>query len=80
MKFSSAVCGNTLRAKAVLCPRLTVTFFDEASGETQSWYYEDGLKDYLAERLIGFTRIPEDPSWGTSKARGNPSAGRLSAS
>jgi topoisomerase-4 subunit B len=31
----------------VLCPGLTVTLFDEASGERDEWHYEDGLRDYL---------------------------------
>ena len=55
---------HTLRAKAVLCPRLTVTFFDEATGQTDSWYFEDGLKDYLAESVRDFARIPAEPFVG----------------
>jgi topoisomerase-4 subunit B len=69
-KFSLSRLRHTLRAKAVLCPRLTVTFSDEASGETQSWYFEDGLKDYLVENLQDFNRIPEEPFVGHVEGKG----------
>ncbi len=50
-----------LRAKAVLCPGLTINFEDEAKPENnQSWYYEDGLKAYLLGALGDNERIPED--------------------
>ena len=49
-----------LRAKAVLCPGLTITFEDEAKPESnQSWYYEDGLKAYLMGALADNERLPE---------------------
>ncbi|MCU0604848.1 MAG: DNA topoisomerase IV subunit B [Desulfobacterales bacterium] len=69
-KFSLSRLRHTLRAKAVLCPRLTVTFFDEPSGETQSWYFEDGLKDYLVENLQDFNRLPEEPFVGHVEGKG----------
>jgi topoisomerase-4 subunit B len=46
-KFNLRALKHLLRAKAVLCPGLTVTLFDEASGERAEWHYEDGLRDYL---------------------------------
>jgi len=50
-----------LRAKAVLCPGLTINFEDEAKPENnQSWYYEDGLKAYLLGALGDNERIPEE--------------------
>jgi topoisomerase-4 subunit B len=64
LKISVSRLRHTLRAKAVLCPRLTVTFLDEASGQSDSWYFEDGLNDYLAESVKHFERIPEDPFVG----------------
>jgi topoisomerase IV subunit B len=64
LKFSVSRLRHALRAKAVLCPRLTVTFLDEASGQSDSWYFEDGLKDYLAESVRNFERIPEEPFVG----------------
>jgi len=37
LKISVSRLRHALRAKAVLCPRLTVTFLDEASGQGDSW-------------------------------------------
>jgi len=63
-RFSVPKLKHTLRAKAVLCPRLTVTFTNAFSGETDTWYFEDGLKDYLLENLSEYERLPEDPFVG----------------
>jgi topoisomerase-4 subunit B len=49
---------HLLRAKAVLCAGLTVRLFDEASGETTEWYFEDGLPDYLRAELQGAEALP----------------------
>ena len=55
-----------LRAKAVLCPRLTINFEDEISPKNnQSWYYEDGLKDYLLGTLGDNERLPEEGFQGS---------------
>ncbi|MBP3973741.1 DNA topoisomerase IV subunit B [Pseudoxanthomonas spadix] len=43
---------HLLRAKAVLCPGLTVKLYDEASGERETWLYEDGLRAYLQQELL----------------------------
>jgi topoisomerase-4 subunit B len=59
VKFSVRRLKHVLRAKAVLCPRLTVTFTNKHTGETDSWYFEDGLRDYLLENLSEYDRIPE---------------------
>ena len=64
VRFSVRRLRHTLRAKAVLCPGLTVTLFDENSGEKEQWYYEDGLKEYLAESLANYERIPDEPFMG----------------
>jgi len=49
-----------LRAKAVLCPGLTITFEDEMKPENNAkWYYEDGLKAYLMGALGDNERLPE---------------------
>ena len=58
-----------LRAKAVLCPRLTASFKNEHTGETDSWYFEDGLKDYLLENLSEHDRIPQVPFVGDHEAK-----------
>jgi topoisomerase-4 subunit B len=53
-----------MRAKAVLCPGLAVSFTNKLTGETDSWYFEDGLRDYLIENLSDYLRIPEAPFVG----------------
>jgi topoisomerase-4 subunit B len=63
-KFSVRQLLHLLRAKAVLCPGLEVVFRDEASGEEQSWCYQDGLKDYLSQSLEGLETVPADPFVG----------------
>lgn len=50
-KFNLRALKHLLRAKAVLCPGLTVRLFDVASDEKLEWFYEDGLRDYLAVEL-----------------------------
>ncbi len=64
-KFSVKPLLHVLRAKAVLCPGLTVRFHDEASGETQEWHYEAGLKDYLLDAMQGQATVPEEPFVGS---------------
>ncbi len=63
--FSVSRLRHVLRAKAVLCPGLRVKFTDEKKGETEEWYYEDGLKDYLADATIDCPVIPEEPFVGS---------------
>ena len=58
LKFSTPRLKHLLRAKAVLCSGLEVSFIDEASGETQTWLYRDGLKDYLLESTQGYDTLP----------------------
>ncbi|WP_149194029.1 DNA topoisomerase IV subunit B [Luteimonas suaedae] len=59
-KFSLRALRHLLRAKAVLCPGLTVTLFDEASGERDQWHYEDGLRDYLRGELADRELLPPE--------------------
>ncbi len=72
--FSVRRLRHTLRAKAVLCPRLTVTFTDKASGEADRWYFEDGLQDYLMETLADHDRIPDRPFTGDHEGDGETAA------
>ncbi|MEE4263522.1 MAG: DNA topoisomerase IV subunit B [Desulfobacteraceae bacterium] len=69
VKFSVRRLKHVMRAKAVLCPRLTVTFENKHSGETDSWYFEDGLRDYLLENLSDYARIPEEPFVGDQEGK-----------
>ena len=64
-KFSLPRLKHVLRAKAVLCPGLKVNFLDEASGESEQWYYEDGLKDYLISSTQGWETLPAEPFVGS---------------
>jgi topoisomerase IV subunit B len=63
--FSVSKLKHVLRAKAVLCPGLHVVFFEEKSAETEEWYFEDGLVDYLTDSLKGFEMLPAEPFVGS---------------
>ncbi|GMG87897.1 DNA topoisomerase IV subunit B [Biformimicrobium ophioploci] len=73
-KFSVPRLRHVLRAKAVLCPGLRVTFINEQGGdkndtrEVDEWFYEDGLKDYLASANQGWEVLPAQPFVGTFSA------------
>src|SRR5690606_5826594 len=58
---------HLLRAKAVLCPGLVVTLFDEASGERDTWHYGDGLRDDLRGDLAGRELLPPELFTGSLK-------------
>ncbi len=64
-RFSVPRLRHVLRAKAVLCPGLQVTFIDETSGEKDVWLYEDGLKAYLLDELNGAECLPEEVFTGS---------------
>lgn len=66
-KINARALRHLLRAKAVLCPGLTVTLFDEATGERDTWHYEDGLRDYLKGELAGRELLPADLFTGALK-------------
>ena len=62
--------SRLLRAKAVLCPGLTINFEDEAKSENNdSWYYEDGLKAYLVGALGDYERIPDEGFQGVETGK-----------
>ncbi|MDO8268556.1 MAG: DNA topoisomerase IV subunit B [Moraxellaceae bacterium] len=67
-KFSVSRLKHVLKAKAVLCPKLTMVFTDHQSGETLTWYYEDGLTDYLRESTREFITLPDEPFVGAFAA------------
>ena len=64
-RFVVSKMKHTLRAKAVLCPGLHVSFHDENTNETQEWHYEDGLTHYLTESIGNAERIPDEPFTGS---------------
>ena len=57
-KISLPKLRHVLRAKAVLCPGLTVKLLDEATAERNEWFYEDGLTDYLKAMLGAQEYLP----------------------
>ncbi|KAE9527460.1 DNA topoisomerase IV subunit B [Testudinibacter aquarius] len=67
-KFSASRLSHLLRAKAVLCPKLEISFSDKVNGTQESWCYQDGLSDYLQESVQDVATIPEIPFVGEFKA------------
>ncbi len=72
-KFSASRLRHVLRAKAVLCPKLRVTFLDETvleknGNERDEWYYEDGLQDYLQGATQEYEVIPAIPFVGSFRS------------
>ena len=59
-KFSVSKLLHTMRAKAILCPGLKITFNDQVNKKKYEWVFEDGLKDYLLESVEGVEHIPQD--------------------
>lgn len=57
---------HVLRAKAVLCPGLSMTFINKATQEETTWCYEKGLADYLRQSLPA-DYFPEEPFVGEFK-------------
>lgn len=66
-KFSVPSLSHSLRAKAVLCPGLEVTFYDEKTDEKTTWIYQDGLSDYLKNAVADLEHLPESPFVGDFK-------------
>ena len=65
IKIATSKLKHLLRAKAVLCPGLTVKYFDEATDEKIEWYYESGISTYLSESLAGAELLPQEPFMGS---------------
>jgi len=63
-KYSVPRLKHVLKAKAVLCRGLTVSFYDEQLDERTQWYYENGLIDYLKTALQEQDYLPTDPFVG----------------
>ncbi|AWB68177.1 DNA topoisomerase IV subunit B [Saccharobesus litoralis] len=63
-KFSVTRLIHNLKAKAVLCPGLTIEFHNKIANETHKWFYEDGLNDYLVEAVKGYESLPVAPFVG----------------
>ncbi|PWY57050.1 DNA topoisomerase IV subunit B [Legionella qingyii] len=59
---------HVLRAKAVLCTGLSMTFINKATNEEMHWCYEQGLIDYLNQSLPDGDYLPEEPFTGEFKS------------
>lgn len=65
-KVSIKQLQHNLKAKAVLCPGLKVTLYSPGN-DPISWYFEDGLTDYLNSGVAGLEHLPEAPFTGAHK-------------
>jgi topoisomerase IV subunit B len=64
-KISLTRLKHLLRAKAVLCPGLTVKLQDESGKQKIEWYYEEGISTYLSETLVDVELLPPQPFMGS---------------
>ncbi len=64
-KFSVLRLKHVLRAKAVLCSGLKIDFTSFNAEDNESWYYEDGLTDYLVSHSKAFECLPPEPFEGS---------------
>ncbi len=62
--FSTSVIQTALKSKAVLCPGLTTCFVDENTGDRQTWVFDHGLDQYLAESLKDHDTLFDQPFTG----------------
>lgn len=63
-RFSAKSLSHILKAKAVLCPGVNVSFVDKVNHTEENWCYADGLTDYLSEAVSEFICLPEEPFTG----------------
>lgn len=64
-RFAVNKLKHTLRAKAVLCPKLYVSFLEESTQEKEEWYYAEGLTHYLLEAIGSAPHVPDEPFVGS---------------
>ncbi len=60
---------HLLRAKAVLCPGLSITLINHFTSDQTTWCYEHGLNDYLIQTLDNSEHLPEKPFHGDFKSK-----------
>lgn len=75
-RYATTRLKHLLRAKAVLCPGLTVIFINEQEKDPKTgeslkleWLYSDGLSDYLQQACHGWETLPATPFQGSFKAK-----------
>jgi len=64
-KISVSRLKHALRAKAVLCPGLTVKLDIEQTKEKIEWCYAGGLEEYLVEEIGDGELLPAEPFSGS---------------
>ena len=64
-KISVSRLKHALKAKAVLCPGLTVRLKVEKPKEKIEWCYTGGLEEYLVEAIGGGELLPAEPFAGS---------------
>jgi len=64
-KFSVNKLKHALKAKAVLCPGVTVRLKIEKPEEKIEWLYSGGLEEYLLEEIGGGETLPAEPFSGS---------------
>lgn len=67
-KISILKLKHVLRAKAVLCPGLKISLKSEQTEEEWVWFYQNGLKEYLLDRVGNVEIYPEIPFMAESIA------------
>ncbi len=67
-KFSVSRMLHVLKAKAVLCPGLTVKFEDKVNEQSYTWCYVAGIRDYLIDAVKEMVALPEQPFVGSFSA------------
>lgn len=63
-KLSLPSLKQILQAKAVLLPGLSIRLIDEINTTDETWYFEDGLADYLSQALKNAESLPAAPIVG----------------
>ena len=66
-KFNVAVLKHLLKAKAVLCEGLTITFEDRVHNTNDTWTYSGNLQNYLVAQSCERTIEPNPPFYGVVK-------------
>lgn len=77
-RFHVARLKRVLRAKAVLCPGLHVTFVDDNNQQNnESWHYQEGLQQYLCSYLEAAELVPQMPYVGMYRSADGELDGEL---
>ena len=70
LKINVPRLKHVLRAKAILCPGLVISFKNENNADdNEEWEYSDGLGTYLTSELEYDGVVPEQPIVGTFRGQ-----------